>query len=291
MTLPVDSQTPLLLASEYAALTNANTATWGTSDYAQIRDRLLEASQLLQALCRRRFDEYVETRYYTPFSTSGTGGGLLTPHELELDADLKTLSSIINANSQSIDITTVKLTPLNSLYKKTIRLNPMGTLFWVWAGINDFVGSVQITGTWGYGGSWIATGTTLGADATLNATTITVVSGASLEVGMVVQIDAEQMLVTAITANAITVTRAFNGTTATTHLNTTAISRWQALAVVRRLVKRLAQWMGEQNKAPLFGQAVVGDMAIPVVTDGMPKDVMISITQANLYLGGKIVGI
>jgi hypothetical protein len=61
----------------------------------------------------------------------------------------------------------------------------------------------------------------------LNASdpTVTVTDGAKFAAGQVIQIDAEQLLVTAVSGNDLTVTRGYNGTTGAAHESGTPISR------------------------------------------------------------------
>lgn len=60
--------------------------------------------------------------------------------------------------------------------------------------------------------------TTLNGGITSGAGTITVANAATIAVNTVLQIDAEQMLVTAVSGMTLTVTRAYNSTTAAAHL-------------------------------------------------------------------------
>jgi hypothetical protein len=278
MSLPIDSQTPLLLVSELKARINSATA-------SDVSNRLLgiitQASQAFQAACGRRFDEYIEQRFYTPTHIS-TGGDLFGLRELLLDADLKSYTSIINGDASTINPGIVTLLPLNAAYKTTIRLNPYGIQFWYHAGVTDPIGSISVTGTWGYGGSWIGIGTGATLSLAMTDTTGTALtSSVALENGMVIKVDTEYMYVSAAgTPN--TVIRGYNGSIAATHLVNAPITRWQAMASVQKCITRLIQVALEQDKAPLFGQTIIGDVIFPVVVDSYPKDVVADVKMNKL---------
>ena len=84
-----------------------------------------------------------------------------------------------------------------------------------------------ITGAWGYCNDYENTGTTLGAAITsTTATTFTSSSGSSLETGWMLLIDSEQLYISGISSNTITVKRGMNGTTAATHANAAIVYRY-----------------------------------------------------------------
>jgi hypothetical protein len=58
---------------------------------------------------------------------------------------------------------------------------------------------------------------TLSASATSGATTISVSDGTQFLAGEIIRIDSEELQITGISSNTLTVTRAFNGTTAASH--------------------------------------------------------------------------
>lgn len=85
------------------------------------------------------------------------------------------------------------------------------------------VGGAGATG--GTSSLYLATAlTTLGVAITsTTATTFTATSGAAITNGSIILIDSEEMLVTGIAANVVTVTRGYRNTTAATHLISTSI--------------------------------------------------------------------
>lgn len=134
------------------------------------------------------------------------------------------------------------------------------------------------------------------------ATTLNVSDGTLFKVNQTLRVDAEEMLVTGISTNALTVTRArgntygashaaataiyttdvtgnsltvergCNGTTAASHVQNTAITIWQPDPDVQRWVLRLAAWLYAQKDAPFERTASIelGTVTIPAA---MPPDI------------------
>ena len=84
-----------------------------------------------------------------------------------------------------------------------------------------------ITGVWGWTDDFENTGTTLDAAiSSTTATTFTSSDGSSLETGWTLLIDSEQLFVSDIDGNTVTVKRGQGGTTAATHTDATAVYRY-----------------------------------------------------------------
>lgn len=81
----------------------------------------------------------------------------------------------------------------------------------------------------------LTTGTTLNAALTadVNNVTVAVVAGTSVKQGEVILVDSEKMLVESITANNLTVKRAYDGSVLATHANATTVFAYRTLTVVR----------------------------------------------------------
>lgn len=272
--------TPLLLVSELRSKINADLTKADVGGV--LRSIILEASQWLTTFCKRRFDERIETRYYTAAFPSM--GGSVAGMDLQLDADLKAVTTLTNGDG-SVITTGYTLFPRMSdengitAYQR-VRLSAVGGNYWS-SGANDWEGAISLAGTWGYGGEWIATGGTLNGAQNDSATTFTA-SAAMLEAGMMLKIDSEYQYVTEVSGTTVTVQRGQHGSTAAAHSNGAAILRWSAMPLVQSLVSRMVLWKLQQNQSPLAGQVVIGDIAFPVSTDGLPKDLIQTI------LGGRL---
>jgi hypothetical protein len=272
---------PLALLSEVRADINADPAAADTAN--RIRSIIQGASAHISRACQRRFDERIETRYYTPWQL-GQGGDLYGRHDLLLDDDLRAVTTIINGDGAPITSGYLLLprAPANSVASyRTIRLSSQGATYWQ-SGLADPTGSIAVTGTWGYGGQWVATGATLAAGANIGDTTLTVSSGALVEIGMTLRIGTEYLYVHSVAANAVGVVRGVYGSVAASHNSGAALSRWQAHDTVQSAARRLTLWRMAQNMSPLFGQAVIGDLAFPVQTDALPADVLALLRDTGL---------
>ena len=113
----------------------------------------------------------------------------------------------------------------------------------------------QIIGVWGYSQYSEDSGTDLN-DASMNATktTVAVDDGTQLEIGQTALIGTLQMLVTGISGNNLTVTRALNGSTAAAHADNSDIEilRWPASVERAALVQTARIWTRSADFEPFF---------------------------------------
>ena len=266
-----DLITPALLVSEYLAYKNK------TSTAADVRVQweadIEEATAAIQAVgfCNRRFDERMETRYYTPLQRRN--GGNLQGVSLSLNDDLLSPTQVLNGNG--VDITAaVVMEPLNSFPKHTLWLDPDMAQWSAPAGATPVKGSVSVTGVWGYGnGRWAAL-TTLAGNVDANTTTFAVATGTGdrYEAGMFLTLEDEYVLVIEVTEDNLTVVRGHNGSTAAAHNGGTVIYRYHFDPRITRVMKRFLDWILAQKSSPFVGTAKVGDFEIPVDMTEIPKD-------------------
>jgi hypothetical protein len=113
----------------------------------------------------------------------------------------------------------------------------------------------QIIGVWGYGQYSEDSGTDLD-DASMDTTktTVAVDDGTQFEIGQTALIGTEQMLVTGISSNNLTVTRALNGSTAAAHADNSDINilRWPASVERAALVQTARIWTRSADFEPFF---------------------------------------
>jgi hypothetical protein len=276
MTAPL--ATPLILRSAIADRIAATNVT----GQAAVLDKIIEESDRLQSWCNRRFDERIETRYYTARGI-GYGGDVYGP-ELWLDDDLRSVTTLINGDGTAIT-TDYTLLPRSSdkrgvASKDKVRLSTTSGLAWS-AGSNDPVEAISLAGLWGYGGQWKQVATvTSGLAASIAATSF--VSSAALEGGMMLRVGTEYIYVDSTGGTTTAVTRACNGSTAALHADATVIYRWEAEPLVQKHVARLVLISLMQDSNPLFGQMILGDFQAAVTSDGTPKDVLLDVDKAGL---------
>lgn len=118
----------------------------------------------------------------------------------------------------------------------------------------------QIIGLWGYVQFAEDSGTDLNdAAMTTTKTTVAVDDGTQFNSGQTILIGTEQMLVTAISGNDLTVSRGLNGTTAIAHADNSDIRilRWPASVERATLVQAARIWTRSADFEPFFVDADV----------------------------------
>jgi hypothetical protein len=293
-----ETSAPLVLLSDVKRETIPGAESAGTySDdgNTRLRNRITAASNWLTNQCNRRFDYHRKTRRYSPRHIND-GGDLLSAYELCLGADLREVKTITNGDGNEIGSGYV-LTPRDRDEKWNIRLTPGGTTFWTYDPTGDWWQAIAIDGYWCYGGEWIDTGETVQNDPLAAAgVSITLSDGgsANVEQGMLFKLDdgtnTEFMLAGAVTnndspaADAVAVTRAYNGTTAAEFAQGETIYYFKADPFVRTQILHLCQWLGEREKSPMSGKLVITEAGLTLDIDKAPNDVMAAIERLKWKL-------
>lgn len=184
-----------------------------TSDDARLRSCIESASVALDIAFNRRFQPYTATRYYTAKASRA-----LKVDDLLSVTTLKTLTTNANGTRTYGDTwstTDYDLWPYDAPDDREpytqIEVNPGG----LYTFPTNALG-VEVSGVWGYHLDTLSVATTAEALDT-SETGVDVSSGASFKTLQTVLIDAEQMYITSISNNTLTVERAINGTTAAAH--------------------------------------------------------------------------
>ena len=131
----------------------------------------------------------------------------------------------------------------------------------------------QIAGRWGYREFKEDSGTDLNdAAMTTTKTTVAVLDGTLFAIGQTIMLGAEQMLVTNIAINNLTVTRGLNGTTGAAHANSTDvyILRWPAAVERAALIQSARLWTRAADFEPAFVDAEV-DTDVRILLDPYRK--------------------
>ena len=106
--------------------------------------------------------------------------------------------------------------------------------------------TVEIDGIWGFRQVTEDSGADINEGGTFSASdvTLTVTDGSKFAVGQTLLIEGEQLYITGISANDLTVTRAVNGTTGATHADSTDISifRYPGSVVEACLLQSSRTW-------------------------------------------------
>ena len=234
----------------------------GTGDNTLIENITERASRIWDALTRRFFYELRQTRYFN----------YEDDYILHLNADLLSLTTLTNGDGTVID--DYILYPLNLYPKLRVECDKSSTGF-VYTSTPQR--AISILGLWGfhddYSYAWASSGDTVQDNPlTSSATTLNVTSGGNFKVQQTIKIEDEQLYITAISSNALTVQRGKNGTTAASHVKTTTIYIWAPPADVVHWCLRLAAWLFRQKDAP-FMKVGFRDLGVVEVPAALPPDI------------------
>ena len=187
----------------------------GTGDDTPLLQSLEMASRSIDTFCKRHFYNTSETKQFR-----GAGNRLF------LDTDLISITTLTTLKD---DRTTDKTWATTDY-----ELFPLGdTIYpkeWIELADNTSAGSfasgikrgVQIVGVFGYGNGtsstpYLSATTTNDGSFGASDTDFTATAGANLNIGETILIDSEQMYITGISSNTITIQRGMNGTTGASH--------------------------------------------------------------------------
>ena len=197
----------------------------GTSYDTRLLDLLEAASRLIEQYCNRHFYVLVATRKF-----DGDGGTTLFVPDLISVTSLKTDDNKDRTFETTWAATDYLLYPPNAEPTSVWGRPYTRVLVDTEAGNEDVftrgMQTVQIEGKWGYREVTEDSEADINEGAQFSATdtTLTVTDGSKFAVGQTILIDSEQIYITAIAINDLTVTRGVNGTTAASHADSTDIN-------------------------------------------------------------------
>ena len=191
-----------------------------TTDNAEILRVLNDGARRVDDYCGRHFFCKLATNYY-----DGNG-----KPELWLPDDLLSVTTLkADDDGDGVYETTLTVStdywlwPDNATPKIRVDINPESTVLSTWPTGRK---RIQIIGEWGYTNETelVASVTTEALDTT--ETGVDVTAGADFAAGQTILVDSEQMYISSIAANTLTVVRGVNGTTAATHLTSAVVRRY-----------------------------------------------------------------
>lgn len=235
------------------------------------------ASRALDLWCNREFYTMAETRYF-----NGSSSPLFVDDLLSITASSFKLDEDGDGTFESTLATTdYILYPLSRHPKTYVKVTTGGNYGGFASGIPK---GVEIVGSWGFGNETDATPyrlstTTINADLTASATSVSVASGTPFSVGHTILIDSEQMYVTAVVTNTLTVVRGVNGTTAATHTSgaTVYIYEYPDPIVEACLIQAMRWW--KRKDSSFATQIGSPEMGLFEVYKGLDADVKL-VTEA-----------
>lgn len=195
-----------------------------TTDYdALYREKLEEATEEIDGKCNRTFRIYVATVDLTAL----VGDRLLLPFDLLALTSLKTDADGDRVYENTLNVATdVDLLPRHA----ALNREPYWQIATAPNGLYSFplgASGVQAGVKAGYWEALASAGTLGAAVATTSVTTVTMAAGHGIEALQTILVDSEQMYVTAVATNTLTVERGVNGTTAATHLIGATVQRYR----------------------------------------------------------------
>ena len=192
-------------------------------DDAQRRRLLESVTEEFDKLLHRTFRTYLATYYFSPETVTSIlldrevlGLGLLSVTTLKTDRDGDRVYETTWA------ATDYDLLPLNAANEE----KPFWEIAKAPNGVQSFprkVRGLEIVGKWGYFEDLVRVASLLNEGLDATETGIDVDNGPDFEVLQTILVDSEQMYITAIATNTLTVERAVNGTTGATHLDNAVI--------------------------------------------------------------------
>ena len=197
----------------------------GTGYDTRLLDLLEACSRLIDRYCNRHFYVLVATRKF-----DGDGATSLIVPDLISVTSLKTDDNKDRTFETTWAATDYLLYPTNAEPTKAWGRPYIRALVDTEAGNEDVftagMQTVQIDGKWGYREVTDDSGADIneGAQYSATDTTLTVTDGTKFAVGQTLLIDSEQLYISAISTNDLTVIRGVNGTTAASHADSTDIS-------------------------------------------------------------------
>jgi hypothetical protein len=227
---------------DYLAGTSYSSA-W-TSDAGAIRRILESASRRIDDYCGGgTFGPQTETRYYDiGLGTLRNSPQYITASDTGNLATTVSMAGVVPLDGWMISPTTVTaygatdratsetltegynadfwLMPYNFNPKTVLKLNEDTT-----KGFDPGQQTLAVVAEWGYTANTLSV-TTSDAITSTTATSVSVTSATSLGPAQTVLIDGEQLYVTAISGNTLTVERGVNGTTAATHSGGVSLYRY-----------------------------------------------------------------
>lgn len=239
-----------------------------STDDARLRSVLEAVAEAVDGAdgCYRTFQPYTATRLFRAWE----GGSL------RLDEDLIEVTSLKTDDDGDGTYENTWATPTDYFLEPAnaaIRREPYVEIVTAdYAGRYSFSSvqrGIQIVGVWGYWRDLLTLTATVAEALDTSETGVDLSSAAELDVGHTILVDAEQMYVTAISGNTLTVERGVNGTTAAAHSLGAAIQLYRYPAPIVEACRLSAARMFQDVHAPygVMGGGDMGSFQAPRVFD------------------------
>jgi hypothetical protein len=255
--------------ADYKLYTTARgqTASTDTNDDAVISDLITYASRYIDTHSNRFYFPMVETHLFDlPYSYR---------ENIILDGDLLEVTSFTNGDGVAISSSNYLLKSTRPPYW-AISLRDTSTVGWTTSAAGSVQQVLSLIGTWGYhdnyaARAWLQVGTLSAAITDTTTLAFSATTGHSIVAGNVLKIGSEIYNVVTAGTNTITpVARGDNGSTAATHLISTAIYAWQPMEGAKESALELSNSLYNKRFGKSTGDSAVITAAGVILT---PQDV------------------
>lgn len=266
--------------AEYQYFNKPETWTANAIDDAVIERMIESASRYIDKKTHRFFYPLYGTRYYN------------VPEErrLYLDGDLLELTTLTNGDDAAILSTDYILESRNAYPKWSIKLLDSTDTNWEVDSDNSAEGVIEVLGWWGfhddYARAWLAD-TTINEALSASDLTITMTAATNLQVGQIIKIDSEVMVIRSIASlNVTVIRRGDNGTTAATHDTASQVYIWQPVADIKNacmeIVNGLFHRRTGQNITGIAEVTAAGVVITPQDVSSFARDIIQNYTRAGI---------
>lgn len=252
-----------------------------TTDDTRLLAVLESVSRQVELTCHRRFQPFSATMYFD----APHGSTLPLTHDLLSVTSLKTDANGAGTYENTWTVNTdYFLYPPNAAYDQSpywridrARYNP------TYSFPMCIERGVQIVGVWGYWLDLVAQSTLGAAITTTTTTSVTMSASHGLEAGQTILIDSEQLYITAVSSDTLTVERGVNGTTAATYLIAATVSLYRYPGPVVEATRIQAARIFQRVHAP-FGITGSAELGTSTVIARIDPDVVAMLSDYRLAL-------
>ena len=265
---------------EYKYFNKPEAWTTNTIDDAVI-ERMIEASsRYIDKKTRRWFYPLYGIRYFN----------VPESRILYLDADLLELTTLTNGDDTTISSADYLLMSRNAYPKWAVKLLDTSDESWEVDSNSNAEGVIEALGWWGchddYARAWLAD-TTTNEILTNSDLTITMTAATNLQVGQIIKVESEVMVIRSISGTAVTVIkRGDNGTTAAAHATGQTVYIWQPIADIKNacmdIVNGLFHRRSGQNISGIAEVTAAGIVITPQDISSFARDILQNYTRVGV---------
>ncbi len=241
---------------------------YGDTDDAELLSTLESVSRSIDEWCARTGPEHPMSGFGPRIGTNrydGSGGS-----SLDFDDDLLSITSLSLLDStlgtslgSAVVDTDYFLRPYDRSPYRSLEFHGEGTITAVGSGRRVS----SMAGAWGYQDVRIVSASLLNEALDTSETGVDVTAGTDFALGHTLLVDTEQLYVSGIATNTLTVVRGANGTTAATHLTAAPVSVYQYPSAVVRACILATTRRRRMSEAGLTGEMGGGGLPVQVHRD------------------------